>query len=162
MTKLIITTSLMLSLAIGLQAAPVEKLKVSIDNKLVTFTSAPIFKDSAWLVPLEDLCKQLDLKVEYPDGGEMAVICDKEDSELCVPLQFGKEAFSIDNVTYSKLESIAIPFGFEIYKASESHIEIIRPEQLAPQFTLHNLDDIPKHLKDFRGKKTLLYIWGSW
>ncbi len=162
MTKLIITTSLMLSLAIGLQAAPVEKLKVSIDNKLVTFTSAPIFKDSAWLVPLEDLCKQLDLKVEYPDGGEMAVICDKEDSELCVPLQFGEEAFSIDDVTYAKLESIAIPFGFEIYKASKSHIEIIRPEQLAPQFTLHNLDDIPKHLKDFRGKKTLLYIWGSW
>ena len=162
MTKLIITTSLLLSLAIGLQASPVEKLKVSIDNKLVTFTSAPIFKDSVWLVPLEDLCKQLELKVEYPDGGEMAVICDRGDSELCVPLQYGEKAFSIDNVTYAKLESIATPFGFEIYKASESHIEIIRPEQLAPQFTLPDLDDTPKHLKDFRGKKTLLYIWGSW
>lgn len=152
----------MLSLAIGLQAAPVEKLKISIDNKLVTFTSIPIFKDSAWLVPLEDLCKQLELKVEYPDGGEMAVICDSGDSELCVPLQFGEEAFSIDDVTYAKLESIATPFGFEIYKASESHIEIIRSEQLAPEFTLPDLDDTPKHLQDFRGKKTLLYIWGSW
>ncbi len=162
MTKLIITTSLMLSLAIGLQAAPAKILQISLDNQPIPFATAPIYKNGAWLVPLEDLCKQLELKVEYPDGGEMAVICDKADSELCVPLQFGDEAFSIDNVTYSKLESIAIPFGFEIYKASESHIEIIRPEQLAPQFTLPDLDDTPKHLQDFRGKKTLLYIWGSW
>ncbi|MYG00362.1 hypothetical protein F4212_14695 [Candidatus Poribacteria bacterium] len=162
MTKLIITTSLILSLAIGLQAAPVEKLKVSIDNKLITFASAPIFKDSTWLVPLEDLCQQLELKVEYPENGEIAVICGSGESELCVPLQFGTEAFNIDNVTYAKLESIATPFGFEIYRASESHIEIIRSEQLAPQFTLPDLDDTPKHLQDFRGKKTLLYIWGSW
>ena len=162
MTRLILTTCVVLSGAIGLQAAPVKNLQISLDNQLVSFSTAPIFKNGAWFVPLEDLCKQLELKVEYPDGGEMVVICGSGESELCVPLQFGEEALRIDNVTYGKLESTTKPFGFEIYKASENQFEIIRPEQLAPQFTLPDLDDTPKRLQDFRGKKTLLYIWGSW
>lgn len=163
MMKLILTTWIVLSFAVGLQAAPVKKLQISIDNQLVTFTSTPIFKNGAWLVPIESICQQLGLKVETPDGGEMAVICGAgEETELCVPLQFGERAFSIDGVPYAKLENITEPFGFEIYKASETELEIVRPEQLAPQFTLPDLEDKPRRLQDFRGKKTLLYIWGSW
>ncbi len=163
MMKLILTTCIVLSLAMGLQAAPVKKLQISIDNQLVTFTSPPIFKDGAWLVPLESFCKQLGLKVEFPDGGEMAVICGEgEESELCVPLQLGGSSFNIDGVTYAKLENITEPFGFAIYKVSESELEIVRPEQIAPQFTLPDLDGTPRRLQNFRGKKTLLYIWGSW
>ena len=163
MIKLILTTCIVLPFALGLQAAPVKKLQISIDNQPIKFTSTPIFKNGAWLVPLESFCKQLGLKVETPDGEDMAVICGGgEESELCVPLQFGENTFNIDNVTYAKLESITEPFGFEIYKASETELEIVRPEQLAPKFTLPDLDDTPRHLQDFRGKKTLLYIWGSW
>ena len=33
---------------------------------------------------------------------------------------------------------------------------------LAPEFTLPDLEGTSKHLRDFRGKKTLLYVWGSW
>jgi len=162
MTRLILTTCVVLSCAIGLQAAPVKNLQISLDNQLISFSINPIFKNGAWFVPLEDLCKQLELKVEYPDSGEIVVICGSGESDLCVPLRFGEEALSIDSITYATPASITEPFGFEIYKASESQFEIIRPEQLAPQFTLPDLDDTPKHLKDFRGKKTLLYIWGSW
>lgn len=161
MMKLILTTCLMLSFAIGLQAAPIKKLQISIDNQLITFTSAPIFKNGAWLVPLEPVCKQLGL-VQLPNSGEMVVICGGGESELCVPLQFGESAFNIDGVTYAQLENITEPFGFEIYKASETKLEVVRPEQLAPKFTLTDLDDTPRRLQDFRGKKTLLYIWGSW
>ena len=162
MMKLMLTTCVLLSFAIGLQAAPVKKLQISIDNQPVTFTSAPIFKNGAWLVPLEPFCKQLELKVEYPDDEKMAVLCGEGESELCVPLQFGESAFNIDSVTYAKLESITEPFGFEIYKVSETELEVVRPEQLAPKFTLPALDETPRRLQDFRGKKTLLYIWGSW
>jgi hypothetical protein len=162
MMKLIFTTCVLLSFAIGLQAAPVKKLQISIDSQLVTFASAPIFKNGAWLVPLEPFCKQLELKVEYPDGEKMAVLCGSGESELCVPLQFGESAFNIDGVTYAKLESITAPFGFEIYKVSETELEVVRPEHLAPKFTLYDLDEMPRRLQDFRGKKTLLYIWGSW
>lgn len=163
MMKLILTTCIALSFAIGLQAAPAKNLQISIDNQLATFTAAPIFKSGTWFVPLESFCKKLGLKAETPDGGDMAIICGGgEEFELCVPLQFGESAFNIDNVTYAKLESIIEPFGFEIYKASETELEVVRPEQLAPKFTLPDLDDTPRRLQDFRGKKTLLYIWGSW
>ncbi len=162
MMKLMLTTCVLLSFAIGLHAAPVKTLKISIDNQPATFPSAPIFKNGAWFVPLESFCKQLGLKVELPDGGDMAVICGGGESELCVPLQFGESAFNIDGVTYAKLENITEPFGFEIYKVSETQLEVIRPEQLAPKFTLTDLDGTPRRLQDFRGKKTFLYIWGSW
>ncbi len=162
MIKLTLTTCVILFLATGLQAAPIKKLQLSIDDQLTKFISTPIFKDGAWLVPLEPVCKQLGLKIDVPDGSDMVVLCGGEESELCVPLQFGEDAFSIDDVTYAKIESITEPFGFEIYKASETQFEIIRPEQLAPKFTLPDLDGTPKRLQDFRGKKTFLYIWGSW
>ena len=162
MMKLILTTCIVLSFTIGLQTAPAKKLQISIDNQRITWTSAPIFKNGAWLVPLESFCKQLGLKVEYPDGGEMAVICDEGESELCVPLQFGEGVFNIDSIAYTKLESITQPFDFEIYKVSKTQLEVISPEYLAPEFTLPDLNGDPTRLQDFRGKKTLLYIWGSW
>lgn len=162
MTKLGLTTCVILSIATALSASPVSNLKVSIDSKLITFSTAPILKNGAWLVPLESLCKQLELKVEVSDSGEMVVICGGGESELCVPLQLGERAFNIDNVTYAKLMDITKPFGFEIYKITETEFEIVRPEQLTPHFTLPDLDNNPRRLQDFRGKKTLLYIWGSW
>ncbi len=162
MTKLILTTCVILSIATTLYASPVSDLKVSIDSKLITFSASPILKNDVWLVPIDTLCKQLGLKVESPDSGKMVVICDSGESELCVPLNLGEHAFNIDNVTYAKLIDIIEPFGFEIYKISETEFEIVRPEHLAPHFILPDLDINPKRLQDFRGKKTLLYIWGSW
>lgn len=161
MTKLILTACVILSIATTLYASPVNDLKVSIDSKLITFSTSPILKNDVWLVPIDTLCKQLGLKVERPDSGEMVVICGGE-SELCVPLNLGERAFNIDNVTYAKLMDITEPFGFEIYKISETEFEIVRREHLAPHFILPDLDNNPKRLQDFRGKKTLLYIWGSW
>lgn len=144
-----------------MHAAPTAKLNILIDNQLAALTPAPQLKDGAWLVPLELFCKQLGLKVEYPDGGEMATICGGE-MELCVPLNFGEDIINIDDVKYAKIKSITEPFGYEIYKQSETHLEVIHPKQLAPNFTLPDLDDDLRRLQDFRGKKTLLYLWGSW
>ena len=162
MTKLILTTCVILSLATSIYASPVSGLKVSIDGRQVTFTTIPILKNGVWLLPIDTLCEKLGLKVETPDSGEMVVVCGGGESELCVPLQLGESAFSINNVTYAKLEDITQPFGFEIYKMSNTELEIVRPEHIAPTFTLSDLDNNPRRLQDFRGKKTLLYIWGSW
>ena len=152
----------MMSFAIALHAAQTDKIQILIDNQPATFTPTPISKDGVWLVPIEPFCKQLGLKVEYPESTEMAVICGGGESELCVPINFGEDVFSINNVNYAKIESITRPFGYEIYKSSETQLEVIHPEQLAPTFTLPDLEDDLKPLKSFRGKKTLLYIWGSW
>ena len=162
MIKLIFTACLMMSCAVGLQAAQTDKIQILINNQPTTFSPAPISKDGVWLVPIEPFCKQLELKVEYPDSTEMAVICGGGEAELCVSINFGEDVFSINNVNYAKIESITQPFGYEIYMPSETQLEVIHPEQLAPKFTLPDLEDNPKSLKSFRGKKTLLYIWGSW
>lgn len=162
MIKLIFTACAMMSFAIALQAAQTDKIQILIDNQPATFTPTPISKDGVWLVPIEPFCKQLGLKVEYPESTEMAVICGGGEAELCVPINFGEDVFSINNVNYAKIETITKPFGYEIYNSSDTQLEVIHPEQLAPAFTLPDLEDNPRPLKSFRGKKTLLYIWGSW
>ena len=115
MMKLVLSSCVLLSFAVSSHAAPVKKLQILIDNQLIVFDSTPILKNSDWLVPIAPICKQLELKVEYPDGEDMVVICGGGESELCVPLQLEKDAYNIDKVTYAKVENIAEPFGFGIY-----------------------------------------------
>ena len=157
--------------AIGIQMGFAEKnmnekdFQISIDAQRVEFTAPPIFRNGEWFVPLEGFAKQLDLKVEYPEGAKMVVLCGGKASELCVPLQFGddeKGAVEIGGVVYARPAHIAEPFGFEIYEVASNALEVVQPAHLAPEFTLPDLEGIPKHLKDFRGKKTFLYVWGSW
>jgi len=162
----------MLFALIGMQIGFTEEddmkkgdFQVSVDAQRIEFTKPAIFKDGAWLVPLETFAKQLGLKVEYPEGAEMVVLCGGVESELCVPLQFqnGKEgAVHIEGVTYVQPAYLAKTFGFEIYEASANTLEISQPAYLAPEFTLPDLEGNPRHLKEFRGKKTFLYVWGSW
>ena len=139
--------------------------QISIDAQPIIFTAPPILTDGVWLVPLESFAKQLGLKVEYPEGEEMLVLCGGTESELCVPFQLQdseKGAIDIDGVTYARPTSIAEPFGFEIYETSPNRLEVIQTMRLAPEFTLPDLQGTQRNLRDFRGKKTLLYVWGSW
>ena len=142
-----------------------EDLQIKIDAQRVAFVAPPIFREGKWFVPLEPFAKQLGLKVEYPEGAKMVVLCGGGTSELCVPLEFQdseKGVVDINGVTYVQPARVTKPFGFEIYEVSANRLEVIQPMHLAPEFTLPDLEGTPKHLRDFRGKKTLLYVWGSW
>lgn len=142
-----------------------EDFQMSVDGHRVEFTVSPISKDGTWFVPLKPFAEQLGLKVEYSQGTEMVVLCGGVESELCVSLQFQSAddgAIDIDGATYVQPEHIAKTFGFEVYKPSANQLEVIHPTRLAPEFTLPDLEDIPRRLRDFRGKKTFLYVWGSW
>lgn len=141
------------------------EFQISVDAQPVLFSEPPVLKDDVWLVPLEHFANRLGLKVEYPEGGKIVVLCGGTESELCVPLQFENSkdgAIEIDGVTYAQPAHIAEPFGFEVIETASKSMEIIRLEHLAPEFTLPDLQDTLRHLRDFRGKKTLLYVWGSW
>ena len=148
-----------------------ENLQITIDAQRFAFAAPPILREDKWFVPLEPFAKQLGLKVEYPEGAKIAVLCGG--SELCVPLEFQdialqasiglhKGVVDIDGVTYVQPELVTEPFGFEIYEVSANRLEVIQSMHLAPEFTLPDLEGTPRHLQDFRGKKTLLYVWGSW
>ncbi len=142
-----------------------EDFQVSVDGRRVEFNPSPVFKAGTWFVPLKPFAQQLGLKVEYPQGTEMVVLCGGVESELCVPLQFhnGEDGVvDIEGVTYLQPAHISKTFGFETYKPSTNQLEVIHPTRLAPEFTLPDLEGEPRHLRDFRGKKTFLYVWGSW
>ena len=144
-----------------------EDFQISVEGQQLKFTKSPIFfeKDNVWVVPLADFAKQLGLKVEYPDGENIAVLCSSTASELCVPLRFQDSkngVVHIDRVTYVQPANVVEPFGFQIYEKASNTLEIIHPAHLAPEFTLPDLENVPRHLRDFRGKKTILYVWGSW
>lgn len=158
--------------AMGLQVGFAEEgdmnednFQISIDAQRVIFATPPIFKEGKWFVPLEHFAGQLGLKVEYPEGTKIAVLCGGGTSELCVPLQFQdseRGVVDIDGITYVQPARVTKPFGFEIYEESANRLEIIHPMYLAPEFSLPDLENTLRSLKDFRGKKTLLYVWGSW
>ena len=142
-----------------------EDFQVSVDARRITFTTPPIFKNGTWFVPLKPIAQQLELKVEYPEGSGMVVLCGGVDAELCVPLQFQDSkdgALDVEGVTYVHPTHIAEVFGYEIYEPAENRLEVIHPARLAPEFTLPDLEGNPRRLKEFRGKKTFLYVWGSW
>ncbi|MCE2416583.1 hypothetical protein J4G07_21615 [Candidatus Poribacteria bacterium] len=158
--------------AVGSQMGFTEKVnmnkkdfQVSINAQRVTFAAPPILKDGNWFVPLEPFAKRLGLKVEYPEGAKMVVLCGGVASEICVPLEFQdseKGVVEIDGVTYVQPARAAVPFGFKVYEVSANQLEVIQSMHLAPEFALPDLDGTQKRLRDFRGKKTLLYVWGSW
>lgn len=160
MTKIILSSILIMSIGIAANAEPIRKFMVSIDSQAIDFPSPAILKNSEWLVPLDPICEKLGLTVKTEQ--DILVVCGSGDSELCVPLQLHTDVFHIDGKNYTYLENITQPFGYQIYKYSKDKVEIVRPELLAPSFTLPDLNDKPINLQDFQGKKTLLYIWGSW
>lgn len=138
-----------------------EDFQITVEAQRVVFVAPPIFTGGKWFVPLETFAKRLGLKVEYPEGAKMVVLCGG--SELCVPLEFrDKGVVDIDGVIYVQPGRVTEPFGFEVYEVSTNRLEVIQPMHLAPEFTLPDLEGTPRRLRDFRGKKTLLYVWGSW
>ena len=139
--------------------------QVSVDARNVKFTEPPVFKNDTWLVPLKPFAEQLGLKVELLQGTQAVVLCGGVETELCLQLQFQdgeKGAVDIEGITYVSPTHIAENFGFEIYKVSEKQLEIIHPAHLAPELSFLDLQETPKTLRDFQGKKTFLYVWGSW
>ena len=56
-----------------------ENFQISIDAQRVAFTAPPIFKAGKWFVTSgKQFAKQLGLKVEYPAGTEMVVLCGRK------------------------------------------------------------------------------------
>ncbi|MCZ6679933.1 MAG: hypothetical protein O7E52_22090 [Candidatus Poribacteria bacterium] len=163
----------MLSDAEPQKGEPMDTLSVFINGSRGALSPPPLQQNGAWLVPLESFSKLIDAKVEYPEGSGMAVVCQ---ADRCVPLKLGDRvsgAIEIDGLAYALPEVIAEPFGFQIQTQSPNRIDIVKggvqmtekgntAGWLAPDFVLPDLNGKPRRLSDFRGKKTLIYMWGSW
>ena len=151
-----------------------ERIEISVNGgDSAQLNALPLSKEGAWLVPLESFSGLIDAKVEYPTGADTAVVCR---ADRCAPLKLGdglNGAVDVDGIVYASPTAIAEPFGFQIRAESPTHIALIEDSGeaanaeraaglLAPDFVLPELDGKPRRLSDFRGKKTLLYLWASW
>lgn len=142
-----------------------DRFQISVAGEPVVFAAPPISKDGKRFVPLEPFAAALGLKVETPAGEDMAVLCGGTASEICVPLRFGDSdngVAMIEGVHYVEVERVTEPFGFAIYEGDGGRLEIIHPSDFAPDFSLPDLEGVSRSIGEFRGKKTLLYVWGSW
>ena len=98
----------------------------------------------------------------------MVVLCGGIESELCVPTpKFQDDAKKVlwtlmVSLTYSP-SHIAETFGFEDLRSIGEPIRSYPSEHtLPPNSRFPDLTDTPRSLQNFQGKKTFLYVWGSW
>ncbi len=121
------------------------------------------------LVPLESFCHLIGAKVDYPDGMEMVVICKEQQ---CVPITFDDTSLITTNeVVYASPKMVAELLGLLVSSTSEDQIEINTISRVAQDtrifeipawFSLPDLKGRKISFSQFRGKKTLLYLWASW
>jgi hypothetical protein len=111
---------------------------------------------SVW-VPAEAYAELLDGKVELQNNGKLVVFCV---GDLCVPLQMGKDAEVIDGTTHARLDYLRSALAGTM--AAPAPAAGLRPGDMAPDFTLISLDGKPVSLRDYRGRKVLVFAWASW
>ncbi len=109
---------------------------------------------------LETLTDVLDAKVE--DRGGRRVFC-RQDQCLFLDADATR---SVNGVELVDLLWIADALGLRSQRFGGIRQNVTETSsdqgKLAPDFVLPDLDGKPYALSDFRGKKTVVYIWGSW
>ena len=176
MNKTMIVIILLLNMLIMMPAQaesnkgkPMKKLTLLIDSKPVKLIPSPLIQEDRWLVPLESFCHLIGAKVDYPDGMEMVVICKEQQ---CVPITFDDTSLIATNeVVYASPKMVAELLGLLVSSTSEDQIEIntisraaqdTRIFEIPAWFSLPDLKGRKISFSQFRGKKTLLYLWASW
>ena len=81
--------------------------------------------------------------------------------ELRIGIKFGSEAY-VDARWQSFVESNPFPEYAEALQAELNKTLVLQPGQSAPDFTLHDLDDQPVSMSQFKGKVVLMDFWASW
>jgi len=144
-----------------------------IDGEGVSLSPNAVLKDGDVLVPLEAFGRKVDLKIEYLEDPEQVTICR---DDLCIPLMAGdvkQGAVFLSEVAFASPSAFAGPAGLGWrYDAEEKVLRIFTGEvsevglgvgDLAPDFTLPDLSTgTPISLSDFRGQKTVFFMWASW
>jgi len=163
----ILLWSLFFCSLVGAQEAVM--LKTYLDRQEISLKPASrLVEDGVW-VPLDAFCNLIDVEAKVlEDGGPLAVCRD----DLCIPLNgVEQDTVSFDGILYAALEAFGEPLGLkwsvegDMLNVTSGNGERVglgighRP----PAFTLPDLyTGEPVSLSDYRGKKTVFYMWASW
>lgn len=144
-------------------------LKLYIDSELASLTPAPRLKNGETLVPLYAFSKAVGAEVKtLKDSGKLAVC----KGDLCIPLDDSSaNTVSIDGVIYAPLAAFAGPLGLRwqmeddtlrVTFSSTEHTGLGIGDR-PPDFTLPDLyTGELVSLRDYRGRKTVFFMWASW
>lgn len=122
-------------------------------SEAIAQTPGLTFEQNTLWVPLIQASTALDGKVEVQAG--QRVFCK---DELCLLLR--------DNVTRQRdgvewVDLLWLVDALDLRETEDNQSDALAG-RLAPDFTLPDLDGTMQALSDFRGKKTIIYMWGSW
>ena len=150
-----------------------EPIVLYVDDEMVGLSPSAVVKNGDVLVPLEAFGGRVGLKIEYLEDPEQVTICR---DDLCIPLMVGdatQGAVLLSEVAFASPSAFAGPAGLGWrYDAKEKVLRIftggtsetgLDVGDLAPDFTLPDLaTGTPISLSDFRGQKTVFFMWASW
>lgn len=139
---------------------------IYLDGHMVEADISTRIYEGEVMVPVVAFCQFLNqeleiaIKVEWPAGEQLLVLCLEQ---RCQPLLFRgrrKSALKFNGQVYA-------PFGQIIQLLDLPNRIEIRPKNWERtkrmlDLALINLEGKLIHLSQFKGKKTLLYVWASW
>jgi hypothetical protein len=142
-------------------------LRVLLDGTEVGL-SATLRGDEVY-VALDDFCKQIDAEAKVLEAGGALAVC-RED--LCIPLNVSdtEDTLTVAGVLFGRLTAFADPLGL-VWTLNNGALEVTSGQVVSglgignvpPPFTLPDLySGAPVSVSDYRGKKTVFYMWASW
>lgn len=170
---LILVVLLSCSWGVRKEMRDMEPVALYVDDEMVGSSPSAVLKNGNVLVPLEALGRKVGLKIEYLEDPEQVTICR---DDLCIPLMVGdatQGAVFLAEVAFASPAVFAGPAGLgwrydeeekvmRIFTGGASEVGL-GVGDLAPDFTLPDLaTGTPISLSDFRGQKTVFFMWASW
>ena len=142
-------------------------LDVSIDGQK-TGVSATLQGDDVF-VALDTFCEAVNAEAKtLEDGGPLAVCRD----DLCIPLNVSgtEDTVTVEGVLFGRLAAFGDPLGLQ-WTQSNGSLVVTSGQTVSglgigntpPSFTLPDLySGEAVSIADYRGKKTVFYMWASW
>lgn len=143
------------------------KLRVLIDGNEVGLSATQ--RGDEVYVALDDFCKQIDAEAKVLEANGPLAVC-RED--LCIPLNVSgtEDTVTVGGVLLGRLAAFGEPLGLT-WAQNNGSLVVTSGQVVAglgigntpPSFTLPDLySGAPVSVSDYRGKKTVFYMWASW
>ena len=142
-----------------------QGLTVVLDGRPTALTPGPRFDKERVLVPLRAFSEAVGAEVKELDGNGQLAVCK---GDLCIPLS---AVLSLDGAVFVPLAAFGEPLGLK-WKVDGDALRVTSENGVRsglgignrpPDFTLPDLySGEPISLGDYRGKKTVFYMWASW
>jgi hypothetical protein len=164
----LIALGILLTVLVQSVEVAMEDLVLQLDGKSVVTDPGPRRDGDHILVPLLSFAKAVGAEAKVLEvNGPLAVCRD----DLCIPLNDGS-TIEIDDIVFARLAAFGEPLGLS-WEVGGDTLRVKRSGSLKksgvgigdrpPEFSLPDLyTGTPVSLQEYRGRKTVFYMWASW